>query len=409
MIPASRNISDKGETTILLVDDAPDNLAVLNSLLGERYKIKIANNGEQALGLANLPGDAPDLILLDIMMPGVDGYDVCRRLKKTPNTAAIPVIFITAKTDEEDEKLGFEVGAVDYITKPISPPIVEARVKTHLALRQANQALEDALAAETDLLEKTLAGSIKMLSDALSLSAPDAFGEATRVNGWAHKVSRDLGLERAWELTIAAMLYPVGMIGAPREVIEKAHADAALSPEEKELIEHAPETGAKLLDNIPRMHRVAEIVRYAGNRFDGVGTPASEPSDNKLPLGSRLLKILSDLAKSARGRPLSEANFAELEIRESEYDQQLLAKVKASLDPSPADKAAEGVELQVPVLGLKAGDVLLADIVIAGDENRAFLTQGTRLARMHVEHLRRIVKICDIVEPLRVERTDVED
>ena len=129
-------------TTILVVDDTPDNLALMSSLLKDDYKVKVANGGEKALKIA-ASDSPPDLILLDIMMPGMDGYEVCRRLKRDPETMNIPVIFLTARSEMEDEKKGLELGAVDYITKPISPPIVMARVKNHLALKAMADSLRD--------------------------------------------------------------------------------------------------------------------------------------------------------------------------------------------------------------------------------------------------------------------------
>jgi putative two-component system response regulator len=128
--------------TILVVDDTPDNLALMSGLLKDQYKVRIANNGERALRVA-LTGTPPDLILLDIMMPVMDGYETCRHLKSTPETRDIPVIFLTGKAEAEDEARGFELGAVDYITKPISPPIVLARVKTHLQLKRVRDYLKD--------------------------------------------------------------------------------------------------------------------------------------------------------------------------------------------------------------------------------------------------------------------------
>jgi len=130
------------KATILVVDDTPDNLALMSSLLKNDYQVPVASSGEKALKIAmsDLP---PDLILLDIMMPGMDGYEVCQRLKRDPRTMAIPVIFVTAKAEEEDEKKGLELGAIDYITKPISPPILMARVKNHLALKAMADFLRD--------------------------------------------------------------------------------------------------------------------------------------------------------------------------------------------------------------------------------------------------------------------------
>ncbi len=120
--------------TILVVDDTPENLKLMAGLLRDDYSVKVANSGEKSLAIAQTP-PFPDLILLDIMMPGMDGYEVCRRLKANPATKGIPVIFLTAMTEDQDETQGFEAGAVDYIHKPVSPAITLARVKTHMALR----------------------------------------------------------------------------------------------------------------------------------------------------------------------------------------------------------------------------------------------------------------------------------
>ena len=134
MIPANQR------PTVLVVDDTPVNLSLLSNLLKEDYRIKVANNGIKALELA--ASSLPDLVLLDIMMPVMDGYEVCRRLKADHITCDIPVIFITAKVESEDEVQGLSLGAVDYITKPIVPVILKARVSTHIALRQARHELE---------------------------------------------------------------------------------------------------------------------------------------------------------------------------------------------------------------------------------------------------------------------------
>src|SRR5262247_1860910 len=117
---------------LLIVDDTPTNVAVLSGVLKDSFRTKVA----KALAIAFGP-EKPDLILLDVMMPGMDGYEVCRKLKDNPATRDIPIIFLTAKTDEVDEEKGFDVGAVDYIHKPFSAPIVMARVRTQLALQEA--------------------------------------------------------------------------------------------------------------------------------------------------------------------------------------------------------------------------------------------------------------------------------
>lgn len=128
--------------TILVVDDTPDNLSLMSGLLKDDYQVKVAPSGERALRIASSE-KPPDLVLLDVMMPEMDGYEVCRRLKAEEKTRDIPVVFLTAKSEVADETLGFSLGAVDYITKPISPPIVLARVRTHLALKRVSDFLRD--------------------------------------------------------------------------------------------------------------------------------------------------------------------------------------------------------------------------------------------------------------------------
>lgn len=128
------------KATILVVDDTPDNLTLMSGLLKEKYHVKVASGGEKAIKIVQ-SDNPPDLILLDIMMPGIDGYEVCRRLQQDPKTRNIPVIFLTAKSQPEDEAMGIGLGAVDYIIKPISPPIVLARVRNHLALTERNATL----------------------------------------------------------------------------------------------------------------------------------------------------------------------------------------------------------------------------------------------------------------------------
>ena len=147
----------KNKPTLLLVDDAPNNIILLNDIFRDEFKIRAAPNGAKALHLAQQE-PKPDLILLDIMMPDMDGFEVCRRLKADPATAAIPVIFISAISEEADEIKGFELGAVDFIAKPINPPVVLTRVHTHLKqrkilieLEQKNIALEQAAQLRNDV------------------------------------------------------------------------------------------------------------------------------------------------------------------------------------------------------------------------------------------------------------------
>ena len=135
--------------TVLVVDDRPENIDLLGDILNRDYEIKVALNGEKALQIAGSK-KPPDIILLDIMMPGMDGYEVCRRLKSDAITQDIPVIFVTSMGEVEDETKGLELGAIDYITKPIRPPIVQARVKSHIELKEARENLKN----QNEILEQ---------------------------------------------------------------------------------------------------------------------------------------------------------------------------------------------------------------------------------------------------------------
>lgn len=145
--------SDKTMQTLLIVDDDPVNLSLLNEVLKSDYKVMVAKDGKKAI-VASRTNQPPDLILLDIVMPEMDGYEVLKKLKNTDETKNIPVIFVTSKGKEEDETKGLEMGAVDYISKPFNPSVVRARVKAHLELKRNRDFLEWMLKERTNELKK---------------------------------------------------------------------------------------------------------------------------------------------------------------------------------------------------------------------------------------------------------------
>jgi len=163
--------------TILVVDDTPDNLTFISGLLKEQYRVKVANNGEKALTIA-CSDNPPSLILLDIMMPEMDGYTICQQLKADPQTRGIPVIFLTAKAETEDERQGLALGAVDYITKPVSPPILMARVKTQLDLKSSYDSLKDLLRFREDMVNMLVHDLRNPLTNILLLSEMMLLNEA---------------------------------------------------------------------------------------------------------------------------------------------------------------------------------------------------------------------------------------
>lgn len=208
--------------TILVVDDTPENIDVLRGVLHEQYVLRPAISGEVALRLV-LMEPKPELILLDVMMPGMDGYEVCRRLKADPKTRDIPVIFITAKSETQDEVRGLSLGAVDYLTKPVVPAIVKARVSTHLALRQTRRELEEKnliLRDEKELLEEIVTRMrqaspfdercVRHIQKSLEKTAGDIVLSAYRPDGVQHVLVGDFsghGLPAAFGGPLASYIF----------------------------------------------------------------------------------------------------------------------------------------------------------------------------------------------------------
>ena len=206
--------------TILIVDDVPDNITVLSNILGD-YNLKAANNGAKALEIASR--FRPDIILLDIMMPEMDGYTVCMRLKRDLNTRNIPVIFVTAMDEVSDEARGFKLGAVDYITKPVSPPVVLARVKTHLHMYDQNRALEHMVQERTKALNQSRLEIIRRLGLAAEYKDNETGMHVIRMSYYCKEIATAAGMSnREAELLLhASPMHDIGKIGIPDNILSK--------------------------------------------------------------------------------------------------------------------------------------------------------------------------------------------
>jgi putative two-component system response regulator len=296
---------------VLIVDDTPENLQLMNGLLKDRYRTRLANNGERALrAAAQLP--LPDLILLDIMMPGMDGYEVCRRLKAEAATARIPVIFLTAKTEVADEQMGFNVGCVDYITKPISPPLVMARVQTQLALKAAADFLHDKNAyLEQEVQRRTR--EVQVIQD-VTIMAMCSLAE-TRDNETGNHIRRTQSYVRALATKLqadprfadyfrqntpemlykSAPLHDIGKVGIPDAILLKP---GKLTPEEFEVMKTHTTLGRDAIlaaenligadDTFLRLAR--EIAHGHQEKWDGSGYPQGARGE-AIPVSARLMAI----------------------------------------------------------------------------------------------------------------------
>ena len=203
----------KNKQTVLLVDDSPDNIDVLRNILGGNYSLKIAVDGEAAIEISN-GASAPDLILLDIMMPDMDGYEVCRKLKQDPRTMNIPVIFVSGKGQIADEKKGLDLGAIDYIKKPYSPSIVEARVRIHLAMHRMQENLEKLVEERTERLQRNLEQTISAMARMVEKKDPYTAGHQRRVAGLAVEIAKEMTLDddSIEAVRLSSIVHDVGKI-----------------------------------------------------------------------------------------------------------------------------------------------------------------------------------------------------
>lgn len=296
--------------TILAVDDSSDILALISGLLKDRYRVKVANSGEKALTV--VASSPPDLILLDIMMPGLDGYEVCGRLKADRATRDIPVIFLTAKNESEDEIRGFELGAVDYITKPISPSKLLARVKTHLILKAAadflrdkNEYLEQQVAERTREVQAIQDVTIMTIASLAETRDNETGKHIRRTQIYIKMLADKLRGNPRFSLFLddhniallhkSAPLHDIGKVGIPDRILLKP---GRLEPDEFEYMKTHSTIGLEAIKSaenqlgleVDFLRIAKEITYHHHEKWDGSGYPMGLKGDN-IPISARLMAL----------------------------------------------------------------------------------------------------------------------
>jgi CheY-like chemotaxis protein len=374
------NVQPKSD--IMVVDDQPANLQLLEELLTQQgHAVRSFPRGRLALDAASR--NLPDLILLDINMPEMDGFEVCRRLKADDKLSPIPVLFLSALSETRDKVNAFRAGGVDYITKPFQVEEVRARVETHLQVYRSRQ-------GERDLLEKTLNGAVKTLADLAHLTSPTLSERSGALRNMVVHMAAQLRLPDPWQYELAATLCLIGCITLPSDAFEHAYVANKASGEELRMYLAHPDVGFRLLSRIPRLENVAEMIRLQQVEA------SNWANNNAAERGACLLKTAQELdRRTLRGIPFPTA-CDQLRAAPGKYPTALLDSLKGY---SPSRVHFEVKRL--PSAQLLPG-MILEDDVVTEAGGLTVISKGTTLTVTLIERVQNFARTRGVREPIQV-------
>ena len=367
---------------ILLVDDDRNILSGYQRVLRKSLEVDVALGGEEALQRMEQQGHYA-VIVADMQMPGMSGLELLAVSQdRYPESIRI---MLTGNTDQQTAADAVNHGRVfRFLTKPCTPQVLELAIEA--GLRQY-----ELVHAEQELLEGTLTGAIEVLSELLASVDPSAFSLGLTVRTRCSKVGKRMGCPDLWALEVAAMLAPIGRIALPREVLK---ADQG-SPEVQSILARVPEVGGRMLESIPRMESVAEIIRYQGKGFDGSGVPEEGLAGAAIPLGARILRAVSDFTALEASRRSREVALEALKMHARAYDPTVIAALDACFgSPSGRSQPPELIRLR----DLAPGMILAADL--ATGSGQLVLGRGLRLGPGHLELLRNLQGLLDLPDQI---------
>ncbi len=374
---------------ILCVDDDANILAGYQRNLRRQFTIETALGGEQGLALIDKQGPYA-VIVADMQMPGMNGVEfLIAAQEKTPDTIRV---MLTGNADQQTAVDAINQGRIfQFLNKPCSPEALAQALTAGLKQYRL-------ITAEKELLEKTLSGSVKMLTEILSITEPQSFGRANMLRDYSRLVGKAMNLEEPWEIEVAAMLSQIGYVTIPAKVIQKLQGHLGLTKTEEDMLARLPEIGSHLLSHIPRLEPVARIVLFQNKRFDGSGFPPEAVSGDNIPHASRILKALADLIElEEMGTPKPKA-IAQMLMRAGWYDPKVMEAIRVTLldNETPPDDGRRAIKLRE----LRAGNILAA--AIETGEGMVIVGAGTEISPVLLEKLHNFAQLSGIREPIYV-------
>jgi response regulator RpfG family c-di-GMP phosphodiesterase len=366
--------SSRNRATVLCVDDEPEILAGISLHLRRKFEVITAVGGASGLEVLGSRRDI-SVVLSDMRMPGMDGATFLARVRQAaPDTVRM---LLTGQTDLDSAIAAINEGQIfRFLTKPCPPE----RLVGAFEAASEQHAL---ITAERVLLEQTLRGSIRMLTDVLSLANPQAFGRASRLKDRAVELASAAGLASLWQIEVAAMLSQIGCVSLPAATTEKLYFGRPLSSEEQSLADRLPAMATALLAHIPRLDEIRACLLNQSKHFDGSGQPANGLRGESLPAGSRVLKIVTDFdVLEARGDELA-VSLATLRGREGEYDPRLL-EVFTTLR---GDNGHRHDVREIPLRMVQTGMTFVEDVTTAA--GALLLPRGYEITEGLLERIRK--------------------
>lgn len=379
-------------TRILCVDDDPNVLAAYQRNLRKQFHIDTALGGPEALAAMTSQQNYA-VIVADMHMPGMNGIQFLTKAEElSPDTVRI---MLTGNADQKTAADAVNQGHVfRFLTKPCTPDLLALTLGAALKQHQL-------ITAERELLEKTLNGSVKLLTDILSMNDPQSFGRAQALREYMRTYLKPMKLDSIWEFEIAAMLSMIGLVTVPAPVLYKSRDGLSLTGAERDMLARVPETGSELLANIPRLESVARIVRYQSKHYDGSGFPNDAVAGEEIPLGARILKVLSDLLHlEAKGIPRFRA-LEQMQERAGWYDPLVLDSTFANLDVYlTASTKTKAESRAIQISELRINDMLSSDLLT--NDGLLIVPAGTRVSQIILEKVHNFQELSGIQEPVHV-------